>query len=406
MSAFPSPAVQANDDPPALRVCIVYDALYPCSIGGAERWYRLLAERLAADGHDVSYLTPVQWAPDRPPSLSGVRLLATSAAGGPSYAHGRRRLASQVMFAFAVWRHHWQRSRRYDVVHTAALSPLTALGLAALGRWRGFRLVLDWWEVWTWSYWRHYLGPFSGTAAWLLQRALMLSPHQPIVYSRVHEKRLRRRRDAPALLLRGLLPAQTPLGSPEVADATVIFAGRHIPEKQVERMVPAAAIARERIPDLRAIFFGEGPSRQAVRDAIVREELSDAIALPGFVDENELREQLRRALCLVLPSRREGFGLIVAEAAALGVPSVVLAHPDSAAGELICDGVNGFMLRSGTPAEIASAILRVHDAGFALRQRTLEWFHRQAADLTIEGSLPRILATYRGSDAAQEGNRW
>ena len=46
---------------------------------------------------------------------------------------------------------------------------------------------------------------------------------------------------------------------------------------------------------------------------------------------------------LVNPSAREGFGLVVAEAAADGTPSVVVAGEDNAAAELVIDGVNGFV---------------------------------------------------------------
>ena len=34
----------------AVRICLVYDCLYPHTVGGAERWYRNLAERLARTG--------------------------------------------------------------------------------------------------------------------------------------------------------------------------------------------------------------------------------------------------------------------------------------------------------------------------------------------------------------------
>ncbi|MEA2192962.1 MAG: hypothetical protein QOI73_3083, partial [Solirubrobacteraceae bacterium] len=40
-----------------MRILIVYDCLFPYTIGGGERWYRNLAERLVADGHEVTYLT-------------------------------------------------------------------------------------------------------------------------------------------------------------------------------------------------------------------------------------------------------------------------------------------------------------------------------------------------------------
>src|SRR5580692_9033104 len=44
-----------------VRICLAYDCLFPYTVGGAERWYRSLAERLAADGHEVTYLTLRQW---------------------------------------------------------------------------------------------------------------------------------------------------------------------------------------------------------------------------------------------------------------------------------------------------------------------------------------------------------
>jgi len=44
-----------------MRICLVYDCLFPHTIGGAERWYRNVAARLAADGHEVTYLTLRQW---------------------------------------------------------------------------------------------------------------------------------------------------------------------------------------------------------------------------------------------------------------------------------------------------------------------------------------------------------
>ena len=57
--------------------------------------------------------------------------------------------------------------------------------------------------------------------------------------------------------------------------------------------------------------------------ALVREHgLADAIAVPGFVDHARVDAALRRALCMVLPSRREGYGLVVVEACAAGTPSV------------------------------------------------------------------------------------
>ena len=59
-----------------MRICVVYDCLFPFTVGGAERWYRNLAERLAADGHELTYATMRQWDRGEEPVLAGVRVRA------------------------------------------------------------------------------------------------------------------------------------------------------------------------------------------------------------------------------------------------------------------------------------------------------------------------------------------
>src|SRR2546421_484000 len=65
-----------------MRICLVFDCLYPYTVGGAERWYRNLAERLAAAGHDVTYLTLPQWERGEHASVPGVEVIAGAAALG------------------------------------------------------------------------------------------------------------------------------------------------------------------------------------------------------------------------------------------------------------------------------------------------------------------------------------
>ena len=191
-------------------------------------------------------------------------------------------------------------------------------------------------------------------------------------------------------------PPGTP---PAPAEPVVVFAGRHIPEKQATAMVPAMALARARAPELRAEILGDGPARGEVLRLIAEHGLDGVVEAPGFVDEDRLRSSLRRALCLALPSRREGYGLVVVEAAALGVPSVVVRGPDNAATELVEEGENGAVADSVEPSELADAILRVHAAGPALRESTAAWFGRNADGLSLDRSLAKVLAAYARTPA-------
>jgi glycosyltransferase involved in cell wall biosynthesis len=97
----------------------------------------------------------------------------------------------------------------------------------------------------------------------------------------------------------------------------------------------------------------------------------------------------------VLPSRREGYGLVVVESSARGTPAVVVEDPDNAATELVDEGENGFVATSAEPGPLADAIERVADAGQALRERTADWYRRNARRLSIEASLDRVAESYR-----------
>jgi len=378
-----------------VHVCIVYDCLYPYTIGGAERWYRNLGERLAAAGHQVTFLTLRQWGRGDRPSFPGVKVVAV----GPRMAlytdSGRRRLLPPVVFGIGVLGHLLRRGGGYDVVHTASFPYFSLLAAAAVRRRRRFRLVVDWHEAWTQEYWCEYLGPLAGRIGWMVQRACLRVPQRAFCFSRLHERRLQ------DLGLRGELtrlegqyvgpaePSQPLTGRP-----VVVYAGRLIPEKRAAALVPALARAREEIPDLEGEIYGDGPERESVLRAIAEFGLEGHVSAPGFVDAEVLERARSTALCLVLPSSREGYGLVVLEAAARGVPVVVVAGPDNAATELVVEGVNGTVASSARPDDLAAAIVRIHREGPALRDSTVDWFRRNAERLSLERSLGIVLDSY------------
>jgi glycosyltransferase involved in cell wall biosynthesis len=133
---------------------------------------------------------------------------------------------------------------------------------------------------------------------------------------------------------------------------------------------------------------------------IARRGLQEVVSTPGFTTAETVDAEMRRALCLLLPSVREGYGLVVVEAAARGTPSIVVAGPDNAAVELIEDGVNGFVCASSEPEAIAAAIVRVHAAGRELRASTARWYALHERELSLESSLRTVLASYRLEEAS------
>jgi glycosyltransferase involved in cell wall biosynthesis len=379
-----------------VRVCIVYDCLYPYTVGGAERWYRNLAERLASGGHEVTFLTRRQWQRDEEAEVPGVRVLAVSPRMRLYNRKGRRRILPPLLFGLGVVLHLLRRRGRYDVVHTASFPYFSLLAARAARRRGRYRILVDWHEVWTRDYWRDYLGGLRGAIGWRVQRACLRVPQRAFCFSRLHERRLHDLGlNGHLTRLEGQYAGTSGAAARQPARPVVVFAGRHIPEKRVAALVPAVARAREEIPELRAEIYGDGPQRPDVLHSIAALRAGEYISAPGFVGAEVLERALPMALCFVLPSKREGYGLVIVESSARGVPAVVVAGPDNAATELVDDGVNGVV--AGSVDDLADAIVRIHRAGSQLRRSTLEWFERNEERLSLTRSLETVMQEYRES---------
>ena len=380
-----------------MRVCVIYDCLFPHTIGGGERWYRSLSERLAAEGHEVTYLTLRQWPREAAPDAPAGVTVRTAGPRMRLYAGPRRRIAPPLIFGAGVLWHLLRHGRHYEVVHTASFPYFSLLAAGLLRRAQGYRLVVDWFELWSREYWLGYLGGAGGRVGWAVQRLCVALRQHAFCFARLTGRRLREEGLRGELtVLEGMVAELPPSQAPAPAEAVVVFAGRHIPEKRAPVVVEAVAAARERLPGLRGAVLGDGPQRQEVLARIGELGLEDTVEAPGFVAADDLHDRLRRALCLVLPSLREGYGMVVVEACAAGTPSVVCAAPDNAAVELIEEGVNGFVAPDASAQALAAAIERVHAAGPALRASTHAWYGRHQHRLSLHSSLDRVSAAYRG----------
>lgn len=383
-------------------MCLVYDCLYPWTIGGAERWYRTLAEHLAADGHDVTYLTLRQWDGDDAPRVPGVRVVAVGPKM-PLYAGHRRCIWPPIRFGAGVFAHFFRHGRGYDVVHVASFPYFALLATEVLRPWKGYALVADWWEVWSDEYWRSYLGRIGGWVGSLVQHACARLPHRAMTASPLHAGRLvSLGHDRPVSVSTGVWSSNpAPARAPEpITDPTIVFLGRLIAEKRVEALPAALAVARTRWPRMRACILGDGPTRSRVVAAARAAGVEDAIDGPGFVPEQAVDAALRSALCLVLPSRREGLGLAVLDAASRGVPSIVVRGPDNAATDLIVPGINGVIADGPAPSQLAAAILDVAERGEALRRSTREWWLTNQSRFAAETGVAAVLAVYREETGA------
>ncbi len=384
-----------------LRIAVVYDCLYPHTIGGAERWYRDLAARLALR-HDVTYLTRVQWnegeGPDTPP---GVKVIGLGPQDSLYTRSGRRRIAPPLRFGLEVFAHLMRNRRDYDVVHTCSFPYFPMLAAALVARLNGPPVVTDWIEVWSDEYWRTYLGRYAGRIGALVQNLCIRATGDALVFAESTAAMLRARgyRHAP-IVLRGMFAGDAkPADVQSARQPLVVYIGRHIREKHVTAIPAAVAFAHQKVPALRAMIFGNGPERVRLLAEVARLGLQDSIDCPGFVDWTRIDEALGRAACLILPSEREGYGLVVLEAAARGTPAILVKGLYNAAADFIENGVNGYLVDTDAPNALGGAIVRACENGPALRTSTISWFREREASFSIDSSLAVIEQAYRSAAA-------
>jgi len=139
----------------------------------------------------------------------------------------------------------------------------------------------------------------------------------------------------------------------------IVAAGRLAEAKNYPLLIEALALLRDAHVDVDAWILGAGDQEARIRAAIADGHLGDRIHLLGF-QENPWKF-VRRADVFVLTSRYEGFGNVLVEAMACGVPVVATESPGT--GEIVQSGDNGLLVTDHTAPTVATALRRLLDDG-------------------------------------------
>ncbi len=173
------------------------------------------------------------------------------------------------------------------------------------------------------------------------------------------------------------------------ARPTIVAAGRLAEVKNYPLLIEALAILRDTVP-ASLIVLGTGDQEEAIRALVHRLGLDGVVHLCGF--QRNPWKFMARGDVFALTSRYEGFGNVLVEAMACGVPVVATDSPG--ARDIISDGIDGLLVAQHEPAAVAAALARLlNDAD--LRQRMSEAARRKAESYrteTVVGAYDRALA--------------
>ena len=147
----------------------------------------------------------------------------------------------------------------------------------------------------------------------------------------------------------GWVPAR-PVPVEKESVPTVVFVGRLSANKRPEHAIRAFGLARRQLPEAQMWVIGSGPE-----EARLRKMAGPGVTFLGHVPEEEKRERLARAHALVATSVREGWGLVVTEAAASG--TVAIGYDVAGLRDSI--GASGGILTLADPASLAVGLVRL-----------------------------------------------
>jgi glycosyltransferase involved in cell wall biosynthesis len=151
-----------------------------------------------------------------------------------------------------------------------------------------------------------------------------------------------------------------PASVEKAADPTIVFVGKMVRNKGVEVLVDAACEIANEFPGLQLRLLGGGEESviASLRRKVVERGLNQMLDMPGYIDRQDLPEQLSQAHLFAAPSEYEGGpGFVYLEAMACGLP--VIACSGSGAAEVIQHGHNGLLVAPNDVPNLVNALRRL-----------------------------------------------
>ncbi len=183
--------------------------------------------------------------------------------------------------------------------------------------------------------------------------------------------------------------ARAALGrQPDSSRVTVLYSGQMIERKGVDTLLQAFSKIADRRGEARLTLVGAGPELQRYRAGVPR-ELTERIAFLGFRQPDDLPDIFAAADLFVLPSRHDGWGVVMNEALAAGLP-IVTTQGVAAADDLVREGVNGLVVPVDDAAALATALDQLISSA-ELRQR----FSRESSAMVGEWTLAKGVERWR-----------
>ncbi|MDE6536017.1 MAG: glycosyltransferase family 4 protein [Muribaculaceae bacterium] len=159
--------------------------------------------------------------------------------------------------------------------------------------------------------------------------------------------------------------------------------------------------ALKEFPEMTLTLIGDGADLSAMKDLSVELGVDSRVEFLGALQRSEIYSRLADFDAFVLPSRQEGFGLVVAEAMAAGLPIISVDLPGPM--EIIAGGRLGYSFAAGSVESLVEAIKALRDEWPAAQKRALtEGIDFVNANFSVASTVTNYLKLYQSHRAVNK----
>jgi 1,2-diacylglycerol 3-alpha-glucosyltransferase len=174
------------------------------------------------------------------------------------------------------------------------------------------------------------------------------------------------------------------------ADKIVLFVGRLGAEKNIELLLQAFAGVYDRVPEAKLVIVGDNPYRPELEKLAHSLGIAQQVRFTSYIKHDKLGAAYATATAFAFPSLTDTQGLVIHEAAASGIPAVLI---DRGITEVVVDDVSGFYAKNNHK-DMASKLVRLLTDN-ALRQRLSVGAITHAANFTAAKQTDKLEHLYK-----------
>lgn len=329
-----------------MRILLISDSIYPFNKGGKEKRIYEFVGRIAKKNISVLVFTMKWWDGAEDVFIeNGVKYIAVSKKV-PLYSEEKvRSLWQAVYFAVALFIPLFKHRNEYDLVDADQIPYLQLFVVKIAMIFLKKPFFCTWHEVFGMEYWKKYLGGIKGFLAAHVEKHSSHLPDVIIPVSASTEVELREKLGVIkniTVIENGVDVAEIASSIPLKDSYDLVFAGRLLEHKNINFLLDVLSSYKKKYQiSLRVALIGDGPEKRSLEKKCKNLGL-DTVSFLGFLENHlDVYSYMKSSRAFVFPSEREGFGLVVLEAYACGIPVITLDMPKNHARDLVIEGRTG-----------------------------------------------------------------